>query len=379
MTFPFRTLPLAASLLLGLSLGNAEAEEARAATEAKSPDAPVSLSVTTDRVREQAVSVPISGTGLVEAWQEVVVGAESGGVALREVLVSEGDHVEKGQVLARLDAALLKAQIAQQDAAVRSAEASARNAVAASERALRLSRSGTLASETVETRQTTLETANAAVEQAKAVRDTLAVQLDRLEIRAPFAGVISAKPAVEGGMVQAGTEIARIQRDGALEARIKIPEQRLGLVSVGDAVTLDGSNGKPVTAKVTSLGQTVDATSHLATVAVRLPEGSGFRAGMFVRGTVNAAGGRALTVAQGALTWVDNKPAVFVVNDDSTVSRRTVQAGARAEGRITVSGDLKPDEMVVAEGAGFLADGNRVLVVESQAQNDETVTGDTTR
>lgn len=351
------------TLLAGLCIAVAPPARADEAQAAVPPAAEASLAVTVDTVRDEKLATAIPGTGIVEAWQEVAVGAEAGGLVLTDVLVSEGERVEKGQLLARLDDALLQAQIAQQDALVRSAQAGANSAKAASTRAEKLTKTGAITAETADDRATAVETATAALDGAKAVRETLAIQLGRTEVRAPFAGIVSAEPAVAGGVVQAGTEIARIQRDGALEAKIKVPEQQIGFILLGDPVTLQTPAGSQIEAQVSSLGQTVDAATHLATVSVRLPDNSGFRAGMFVRGTIRSGESSRLTVAENALTWTEGQTTVFAVAQDGTVSRRTVEAGARLNGRVAVSGDIRPGEAVVAEGAGFLHEGNRVRVV----------------
>ncbi len=355
-----------------LALGTAApalAQDAQAAVPARA----TSLTVTTDIVREESVATEIAGNGIVAAWQEVAVGAQTGGLMLEDVFVVEGERIEKGQLIARLDSTLLRAQMAEQDAAVRAAEAQLANAQAANARAERLNQTGAISAETSEERATALATAAASLDQAKAVRATLDVQLARTEIAAPFAGIVSARPAVPGGIVQAGTEIARIQRDGVLEAWIKVPEQKLGPVALGDPATLTGPDGATLTATVSALPETVDMTNHLAAITLRLPPDSGLKAGMFVRGTIRAGASPRLTIAQSALTWSDGKAAVFAVASDGTVSRRHVEAGARSDGRIAVSGDIRAGEAVAAQGAGFLQDGNRVRVVENEPPADEAV------
>lgn len=329
---------------------------------------PTSLTVSVDPVRRQPVAATVAGTGVVEAWQEATIGAETSGLVLAEVLVSEGDRVERGQVVARLDGALLEAQMAESDAAIRSAAATLRDAEAANARAGQLVKTGNVTAETAEQRATAVETAAAALDQAKAKRQTLAVQVERTAIRAPFAGIVSAKPAVAGAVVQVGTEILRLQRDAALEAKLKIPEAKLGSLHVGDAALLVGPDGETTQAPVSSLSATVDPVTHLGLVSVCLPRETVLKAGMFVRGTIRLrSGDPLLTVAASALAWNEGEAAVFAVGGDGLVSRRVVRLGTREGERVAVSGDLTPGESVVTAGAGFLNDGDRVAVAERSA------------
>lgn len=292
------TVSLAAALALPFS---ASFVHAQASAEAAPQGSLPSLTVTTDPVRLETVPEVISGTGLVTAWQEATIGASAGGLVLTEIGVGEGDRVEKAQVLARLDGALLRAQIAEEQAAIASAQATYEIAVSSSERGRRLARTGDLSSQLIEERETTVKTAAAALGQATAALKTLEVQLDRTVIRAPFAGIVSAKPATVGSIVQASTEILRIQRDGALRVSLDLPEQYLPKIAVGDACKVTGSGGSEIPGKVALIGETVDPRTHLGTVEIELPAGSKLKAGMFVRAAIASGGADAMTVAESAL------------------------------------------------------------------------------
>lgn len=358
---------LALFAALALLPGAALAQEAAQAAVPPASER-VSLTVTTDAVRRESVAAKISGTGLVEPWQEVVVAASTGGLALTEINALEGQRIEAGAIVARLDSSLLQAELAQSEAQQRSAEASYAAALSANERGQRLGRSGSLAAETIEERATAVETTRAAVEQAKAAVRTLEVQLDRTVIRAPFAGVVSSKPATLGTIVQAGAEILRLQRDGRLEAAIKLPEQYLAGIEAGDTADVTGPDGTVHSARIASIAETVDPATHLGTVRIKLPAQARLKAGMFVRAAVSAGGAETMTVASAALTFREGRPAVFVVGADNQVFLKPVEIGTRGADRVAVTGALEEGQRVVTSGAGFLNDGASVRVVSQAAE-----------
>lgn len=86
-------------------------------------DQRLGFTVAIDTVRESRVDSAISGTGTVAAWREMPIGSEADGLAIVEIHADEGDKVEKGQVLARLNQSLLLAQAGQNKAALAEAEA----------------------------------------------------------------------------------------------------------------------------------------------------------------------------------------------------------------------------------------------------------------
>jgi len=203
------------------------ATTAEAAAPAASALKAATLTVTVEKARAEPVTSSISATGTVAAWQEATIGAEESGLRLTDMLVTEGDSVRAGDVVARLDASLLKAQLAEQKAAVTQAQATLDSAVSAAARASKLLASNAISTETAEDRATAVKTGRAQVEQAQAAADRLQAELDRTTIRAPFDGIISSRPAVTGSIVQAGTELMKIIRAGRLEAGVLVPEKDL--------------------------------------------------------------------------------------------------------------------------------------------------------
>jgi RND family efflux transporter MFP subunit len=331
-----------------------------------------SLTVSVEKIRQETISSSISATGTVAAWQEAAIGAQASGLQLTEVAVSEGDHVRAGEVVARLDGSLLKAELAQQKAAVSQAQATLDAAVSAATRADKLIASNAISAETVEERATTVRTSRAQLEQAQAAADKLQAEIDQTTILAPFDGVVSSRPAVTGSIVQAGTELMKIIRGGRLEVGALVPEKDLPAIQVGQAATVVDAAGRSSQGQVSSIGETINSTTRLATVYVSLGEGSGLRPGMFARVSIETDASLQLSVAEAALVWHDGKPSVFVVDEAGKVSARAVATGAHRNGRVAVASGLSQGDSVVIAGAGFLNDGNLVRVATTEADAGDT-------
>lgn len=335
--------------------------------QAAAPAQAATLTVSVERVHSEAITSSVSATGTVAAWQEATIGSEESGLRLTDVLVAEGDHVRAGDVVARLDASLLKAQLAEQKAAVTQAQATLDSAISSATRADKLLASNAVSAEAAEEKTTAVKTGQAQVEQAKAAADRLQAELDRTTIRAPFDGTVSSKPAVAGSIVQAGTELMKIIRDGRLEVGVLVPEKDLASISIGQAASVVDASGRSFAGSVSSIAETVNSTTRLATVYVSLGEGTGLKSGMFARVSIATAASQQLSVAEAALVWHDGKPAVFVVDAEGKANARPVATGARQGGRVAIESGLSEGDHVVIAGAGFLSDGNQVRVATSEA------------
>lgn len=352
------------------------AQEAPSEIPAAAPVA--SLTVSVEEVRADTIPLVVTATGSVEAWQEGVISAEASNLKLTEVLVGEGDRVAKDDVLARLDSTLLTAQLAEQQAAVEQARATLESAEAASHRAEKLLASKAISTETAEERATTVKTSRAQLAQAQAAADRIKAELAQAEIRAPFSGIVSTKPAVAGSVVQTGTELMMIIRDGRLEVAALVPEKSLHSIVVGQAATVTDASGRTIKGEVSSIAEKVDSATRLGTVRVSLGKESGLKPGMFARVSIETTASRTLSVAESSLVWRDGKPSVFVVGSDSKVAARDVETSTRKDGRVAITSGLTQGDNVVIAGAGFLSDGNLVRVAANQASVETPTTSSET-
>ncbi|MCB0216719.1 MAG: efflux RND transporter periplasmic adaptor subunit [Chloroflexi bacterium] len=170
------------------------------------------------RVRQDAAAAegPVEAAGSIEATQ-IDVAPELGGRVL-EVLAVEGDAVEAGQTLVRLDSSLLEAQRRQAEANRDLARVAALDAVASTGPAARLSA--------------------AQLAQAEASLALVEAQLERMTVTAPSAGTILERAVEPGEIAVPGAPLMRLGLLDRLWITVYVPEDRYGQIEVGDRATL---------------------------------------------------------------------------------------------------------------------------------------------
>lgn len=342
------------------------AEDAKKDAAASAPKAALTVSVIQPQAAEWPRTVPANGS--IAAWQEAVVGAEAGGLRLTEVRVNVGDVVRRGQLLAQLQSDTMSADLAATRASLAEAEAQRVEAHANAERARLLQTTGALSAQQIQQYQTAEQTAKARADALKARLTADQVRLAQTRIVAPDDGVISARVAAVGAVVQPGQELFRLIRQQRLEWRAEVPAADLGKLKPGMAASVTTAGGASVRGKLRIVAPTVDAATRNGLVYVDLPHADVVKAGMFATGHFELGQAQALTLPQAAVLQRDGFSYVFRVGSDSKVLQTKVAVGRRVKDRVEVQG-LAADAKVVAAGVGFLADGDTVRIVDAAQVN----------
>ena len=329
------------------------------------------LAVTVAAPQTMVLAQTLTAHGNIAAWQEAIVGAESNGLRLAEVRVNVGDVVKKGQVLAVFAGETVQAELARLRANLAEAQAQAADAQGNAERARTLAQTGALSQQQINQYLTAAQTAQARAEAARAAFNTQQVHSRNTQVVAPDGGVVSARTATVGSVVNAGAELFRLVRQGRLEWRAELASSELARIAPGMPVEVTAASGAQLRGTVRVVAPTVDPQTRNALVYVDLPDAlrhAGIKAGMFASGAFTLGESRALTVPLAALVPRDGFNHVLLLQPDSRVQLAKVQTGRRVGERVEITSALPPDARVVAQGAGFLNDGDLVRVVESSEQ-----------
>lgn len=325
------------------------------------------LTVSTVRVRSERWARTLAANGSIAAWQEAVIGAESQGLRLVEVRAQVGDRVAKGALLARLQDDTLQADQAVARAALAEAEAALAEAQANAERARQLQPSGALSAQQIQQYATAETTARARVASAKARLEADGVRLAQTRIVAPDAGIVSSRSATLGAVVSPGTELFRLIRQGRLEWRAEVPAGDLATLQPGTTAEVVLPGGTPLQGKVRTVAPTVEVNTRNGLVYVDLPAHAQARAGTFARGQFRFGETPAVTLPQTAVVLRDGFHQVLQVQTDHRLRQWKVEVGRRQGDRVEILSKLPDGAEFVAQGGGFLADGDLVRVAQAAA------------
>ncbi len=276
-----------------------------------------------------------------------------------ELDVLEGQEVERGDVIARLNQRNNQNQVAQ-------AQAEFDNAQAEYERAERLAAEDAISRSVLETRRTTRDIAAAALDNAKkSLGDTV--------LRAPFDGSISQVSARRFQNVQAKESIATIQTR-EVEAVVNMPGTIIAripqLIPVGVNVVLDSDPNRPIQAEFREAAGTADPETQTYAVSFSFtpPDDLFTLPGMTatVQTTLDFVGvtdifEQGISVPLTAILAEGEETFVWVVDPDTyKISKRKVRLGAESVEEVTVTEGLEGGELVIAAGVSFFSDGATV-------------------
>ncbi len=348
MKLVFPALPvLAAAFVLGLAACKPK-QAGPSGASARTPQKVEVVALVRDDLRDT-----LEVTGTLEANESVTIQPELSGL-VREIAFAEGQRVEKGALLARLDDAELKAQVAE-------AEARADLARINRERADALATDGSLA-------QAEIDRVRSEERGTVAALELLRVRLARTRLVAPFAGVLGARRLAVGDYATPASVLTTLDDLSALKLTFRVPERSIPEVKPGTRVTARVRVGADEQAVETEgevffVSASIDPAVRASEVkAILRDPPAALRPGMFaaVRILLSTreqvlvapeaallAGARGVQVI--AVEQKDGRPVARYVN-----VRTGLRVGGRVEIRPVLPDQLESGERIVSSGAGAL-------------------------
>ena len=266
----------------------------------------------------------------------------------------EGDRIEQGTLLLRLDGALLQAELDKARATARQAR-------------LDLKRMTDLVRRSAASKDE-LERARTALDVAAAERLMLETRLGYTRIEAPFAGVLSARLVEPGDVIGEHTHVLTLMDPASLVIEAQVSELLLPHLKVGDPVEIriDALGGEVFSGSILRIHPALDRNTRQGVVEAALePVPAGARAGQFARVTLETAAIPRLLIPFPALQRDREGEYVYAVDADSKAQRTAVRSGLRAADRVEILEGLEPGQQVVTRGLLGLGAGKKVKAVGS--------------
>ena len=280
----------------------------------------------TDTVKRGSVSKVLEATGIVKAQvgAQVKIGAQATGV-LESVPVKVGEHVKKGELVARIDARELKARIAEAKANLDLAMAKLDYMEKNLPRKRTLVQKRLEAQDSLDVATQDAETARFSVAAAKAKLDTLKVQLSYTSIYSPIDGVVSQVAAQEGETIVSGLSVSNlitVLNPELLEMWIYVDETDVGRVKTGLPVryTVDAYRDKIFEGVVDRIYPEPEIRDNIVyyrtLVTVSREQADSLRPEMTTQCKIIVqTKDDVLTVPNNALKWVKDRQVCFRVTD----------------------------------------------------------------
>ncbi len=347
---------------------------------------PVVGGVTVETVRLQPTPGLYEAVGTVRSATTSVLGAQISGT-VREILVKEGDHVRRGQVLAVLDdrsprAQLEAAQAGVQEAAQGMAEVEQALQAALAERQFAgatyrryqgllekssLSRQEFEGAEArykaavanvraVEAKKKQLEARRA---QAQAQHESAETVYSYSRLVSPIGGVVTAKSVDAGTLVMPGTPILTVEDTAHYRLEASLPERLLSKVRPGESVSVELDEGR-FEGQVSEIVPAADVGSRTFLVKIDLPKECACRSGQYGRALFPVGEQKRLVVPRSALVQYGALEGLFVVNVDGRVEYRLVKAGKDFGERVEILSGLAEGDRVATSQLERLREGARV-------------------
>jgi RND family efflux transporter MFP subunit len=312
----------------------------------------------------------ITAPGSIAAKRDEPVGIQGEGGRVTRVLVEPGQRVGAGQVLAQIDRQVQEQEIAQLAAGVRQAEADARLANANLERAQSLVAKGFISRADIDQRVATRDGALARVNVAKAQLAAARERAERLDVRAPSAGLVLTRSVEAGQVVGAGSgALFRIAEGGVLEMRAQLAEQDLARLKPGMVATVTPVGAREgYKGKLWLIDPVIDPTSRQGIARIQLDYAPGLRVGAFARARIEAGEATRPLLPQSAVLADAEGNYVFVLGKDNKVERRAITVGTVSDAGVGVASGLTGAEKVVASAGAFLKPGDKIVPVLSPAR-----------
>jgi RND family efflux transporter MFP subunit len=330
------------------------------------------VTVTVTQVTRADVSRILQLTGSVAAPpnHDVRVSALAAG-RIADLSVAEGDRVEAGQVIAKIDDRPYRDQVSQAEAGVAQAQANVENTKLNLARNEDLVQKGIAARKELEDARAEARVAEASLKQATAALSLAQLQVSRTEIHSPIAGTV-VKRFVSGGEQVDGTAampIVEVASLGEVELMANVPAADLRRLPIGTPVQLSSSalTGRHFTGHVVAVSQAVDPATNAGLVRVRIPNAnSELRLGMFLSAQIPIeTHAKVLTVpASSIYKDQDGKSRVFKVEGENATAVE-VETGIETPDVVEILGGVKEGDKIVLTGGYGLEDKVKVKVQDS--------------
>lgn len=298
--------------------------------------------------------------GTVETSDDIMISAEVSGKVLR-YNVEEGEQVRAGQTILKIDDAKLKQEASRLEAITAQARENY-------ERLEKIYKEDGIGSE--------IDYLNAkyAYEQSASSLESIKVDLENTNIKAPFTGVVEQIMFEVGEMVSPGAQVVLLIGSDNFKITAGVPARYANAVSQGDQVEIwfDTQAVDTLAERITFVGSAINQQNRTFRIEIDMPKKEGMKVDMIANIRLKTLEQNDVVVVSEEFIYSkDGRYVSYVLGENSegkeVALEKEVTLGPSYKSNVVVESGLEPGEELITIGSAFLNDGMRINVVESQS------------
>lgn len=375
-------LPILACTLILAACGNKPQEQAAAAGTANAAPAPSKggknapppkLLLATEDWRVLGASAVASGpviTGSIQPERRADLRAEVSAV-VTQVLKENGEPVQRGELLLRLDDTAIRDSLASAEEALRASTQAFEQTERQLQRQKALQAQGMTSMSALEDAEVRRNNAQSDLVAARARVASARQQLSRTEVRAPFDGVVSDRKASVGDTAQVGKELVKVIDPRSMRFEGLVSADRMHELKLGQDVgfRVNGYPNVDFRGKVKRIDASANATTRQLEVLVSINQGENLRvAGLYAEGRIETGREQTLLLPEGSVVRAGDATHVWVVKDDK-LAKMAVTLGSRdpRSGSYPVQSGLAEGDKILRSPNSSLVEGQAVEIAAAPA------------
>lgn len=311
-------------------------------------DQPIPVQV--DTLAMEQIGNNLFYTGTFEPNKETKISADIQG-KINSVLVDAGSVVSKGQSLVLLDNALLKLQLQTVDIQIEGFENDVRRYKILSE------------ADAIQGVQ--LEKAELGLKSAKVQRATIVEQLNKTTIKAPFAGIVTAKLTEEGAFASPGVPLVQITDISQLKFTVNVPENELSQFKMNQNYSLqaDAYPENSLAGKVILVGSKANmGNSYPIQFSLKNTSDLRMKSGMFGKVNLNNTDTQKhIIIPASAIVGSNIQPQVYIISNGKAVLKN-ITIASKVQNKVIVANGLNKGNILITNGFINLFDGANVSI-----------------
>lgn len=314
-------------------------------------------------------------SGSLEAKKQADLRAEVSAIVV-QVVKDNGDKVQSGDLLVRLDDTIYRQALLSSQEAERAAQQSFDQAERQFNRLKALSTSGAVSTQAKEDAELRRNAAQSELAAARARLAQDAQQLARTQVRAPFAGVVGSRVASNGDTAQVGKALLKVIDPSSIRFEGFVPSDQISQVKVGQAVSfyVNGSHDQLFEGKVERINPVADTSTRQVGVQVTLKDTKNLTVGLFAEGRVQSLTQQGLSIPETSLIQQGDHAYVWRVQQN-VLNKVEIKLGTRdvQSGDYAVNSGLKEGDNILRHPRGILVEGAQVSMEKTPPALAKTI------